>query len=154
MKVQEKIQEAQDKSLSLRGEREAQTSSLHSSLLEEERKGHRWFRSTLSRQHALLAEELALERQVSQTKSRHLEASFAAESEHLRALERVRSAGQEARQGVREEMFRDREKLSQQHDSSMAALRERSLALDSKLSAADFDSRDGSSRDEKGCVVM
>jgi hypothetical protein len=67
LKVQERIQDAQKKSMELRQERETQTSTLHSDLLEEERKGHRWFRSTIARQHALLSEELALERKVIQT---------------------------------------------------------------------------------------
>jgi hypothetical protein len=156
MKVQEKIQEAQNKSLALRQERETQTSTLHSDLLEEERKGHRWFRSTIARQHALLSEELALERKVGALKSQQMEQAFSVESEHIRNLEKLRTSSQQQRQSFRDDMFRQREQLSQEHDTHMAALRQRNMELDSKLSAANFNSGSDNKHgaDEKGCIVM
>jgi hypothetical protein len=46
-----------------------------------------------AKQHHLLAEELALERQVNQTKSEQMSELFNMESEHLRNLEEIRAAG-------------------------------------------------------------
>ena len=153
MKVQKKIEEAQNKALELRQERENQTNSLQNDLLEEERKGHRWFRSTISKQHALLAEELALERQVNQVKSQHMEQVFTMESEHMRNLEKLRSAAQQRRQALRDDTFRQREKQSQEHESNMTALRSRIMELDSKLNAANFDA-DHRNDEDKGCIIM
>lgn len=154
MKVQERIQEAQNKSLELRQERENQTSSLHNDLLEEERKGHRWFRSTIAKQRALLSEELALERQVNQTKSQQMEQNFSLESEHIRNLEKIRTSSQQKRQSFRDDMFRQREHHSQEHDNHMAALRQRNMELDSKLSAANYSASESKHEEDKGCVVM
>jgi hypothetical protein len=154
MKVQTKIQEAQNKSLELRQERENQTTTLHTDLLEEERKGHRWFRSTFARQHALLSEELALERQVNQTKSQHMEQIFSIDSQHIRNIEKIRTAAQQTRQTFRDDIFRQREKHSQEHDAHMAALRLRNMELDSKLSAANFSQPVHDDKDDKGCIVM
>jgi hypothetical protein len=154
LKVQEKIQDAQKKSMELRQERENQTSTLQNDLLEEERKGHRWFRSTIARQHALLSEELSLERKVNQTKSQQMEQMFSLESEHMRNLEKIRTAAQDQRQSFRDDLFRQREKCAQEHDTTMAALRERNMELDMKLSTANFNSSETSNEDEKSCVVM
>lgn len=154
LKVQEKIQDAQKKSMELRQERENQTSTLQNDLLEEERKGHRWFRSTIARQHALLSEELSLERKVNQTKSQQMEQMFSLESEHMRNLEKIRTAAQDQRQSFRDDLFRQREKCAQEHDTTMAALRERNMELDMKLSTANFNSSETNNEDEKSCVVM
>jgi len=153
MKIQDSIQAAQHKSLELRQERENQTSTLHNDLLEDERKGHRWFRSTIAKQHALLSEELSLERQVNQTKSRHMEQMFAADSEHIRNLEKIRAAAQDQRQGFRDTMFRQRDKNMQAHESMMSALRERNMELDSKLATQQIKGSEKKEKD-KGCVVM
>lgn len=154
LKVQEKIQDAQKKSMELRQERENQTSTLQNDLLEEERKGHRWFRSTIARQHALLSEELSLERKVNQTKSQQMEQMFSLESEHMRNLEKIRTAAQDQRQSFRDDLFRQREKCAQEHDTTMATLRERNMELDMKLSTANFNSSETNNEDEKSCVVM
>ena len=82
-----------------------------------------------------------------------MEQIFSMESEHIRNLEKIRTSAQQKRQALRDDMFRQREKQSQEHDSNMAALRLRNMELDSKLSAANFNA-EHSNDDEKGCVVM
>ena len=153
MKIQQKIEEAQNRALELRQERENQTSVLHNDLLEEERKGHQWFRTAFNKQHALLSEELSLERQVNLTKSQQMEQIFSIDSQHMRNLEKIRMSAQEKKQMFRDEMFRQREKRSHEHEKNISRLRLRNLELESKLRAAKNDNSQ-QEESEKNCAIM
>jgi hypothetical protein len=84
-----------------------------------------------------------------------MEQTFSTESEHIRNLEKIRTSAQQKRQDCRDDLFRQRENLSQEHDTNMAALRARNMELDSKLSAANFNhNAEGKGEDHNGCIVM
>jgi hypothetical protein len=153
MDIQKRIQVAQSKALELRQQREEQSNTLHANLLENEREGHKWIKTTYARQHDLLAEELRLERDLSKKKSEHMSQLFGLEGEHIRQVEALRNMAQRDIQAAREDHFKRRELLARDRDATVSMLRRRNIELEAKLNAVG-GGRTMSSEGDKGCTVM
>jgi hypothetical protein len=154
MEIQQRIQVAQAKALELRQQREDQTNTLHTNLLESEREGHRWFRNTFAKQHTLLAEELSLERQLNSRKSEQMSVLFALEGEHLRNIDNMRASAQRELQVMRDEHFAKRDKLGKDHDATVSRLRMKNMELEGMLMRAANGADPQHKGEGEACLVM